>query len=1305
MSVNPVNLEAYCAVSDEVAKQVKKYLLDESVDDSKFQRKNSESSEGSETQFCKTTEKKENVEEWDDWGDKEQENTLESDESIRNWLFRCDLKTYSDAEYLLVTWESRFVVLRKPPDETHYKIVCKQYIEGDPVGNEITASCLFGLSNVRHIDLLDSIIVALGTLDGHVYFFTEQGTMLYFDRFSIFEPVNSVQFDVVKTGQTFIVVFTKGFFMINPISLKSVLYQAKVLIAKGEKTVQEISESIELQSELLAPDIKGNIIHVIFTGLQKPSTFDQYVSASYDSFYAKVTKPALPLYSTFMVTTEKEFAVFVWHDREEQEKLLDDVIKYGKSLVPSFGIRKFFGISTEPTRIASHMRSAVHAPTRSLILETRIAQSVSRSPDSNYVAVTDRMARVLVIDVINRQVVLIFKGYRDATVSWVSATQDDRVAQFLTIFAPRRSLLEVWTVLGNVRVCAQHVPSSECNVVPGGETKMLCGLCHTHSDSNSFFIDEKGEFHRIALPFHLALTSRARQDQHDHLRLKELEQKSIGSDEWFETFSDLRMATSRKSTFQNALHLLSTAEEAHAFIARIRSVPTAGSLGDLPNIAEKSVAFYARIVTESKIEIGEHDKKSNYNLDSIVERILECHMNRFGEREELTNDVLKVGEWLKHVDLAQEDIDVFSDHWTEHRRIQLSNLIFAPLFGSFEIDEFYDTVLEKLPISRTNIVKLFYLKLEKTTNKIDWRSFNRTVEIVVNLEKSEPGILEKIDRMAMDTKNVTLGMLLLSVCWCVRKVMKGSLDKKENSGEGHLDPEDPDEDPKNGTLEEWDAVAPEVEHLDSIMMCLHCVALAQTLLSEEDSDDVRIADVAQRIDSYIRENVAKWVVTDSIESETIDKLFPIDPTENLADDGDEEDRRNQMIIDFPEEKEDVVQRMYQMIPRVFEHDLVVADVCWEMMSRWFREKDQNFHLIHECTSLLPHSLIDPRLRHGITRLIWDKFVAAAFQSIVQMVEKTGRRPKDRESRKEIGMGEMRLEEFLRECERFLDILMVAVRDMPAPIDFKQDLLVEMAYSSFASHLHQSKSAPPRQDQLSTLAARQSLVNFHLVLHHQHLALALRLQLTTGLRFHPLRNLFCGTGNRAFFAPLDSHPLIPLDRVDDAILEKRHAFLVKVAEQGSMEERRLARNLEMEWKLTVNEISFMQALASFRHGNDHQGALELASCVRDDRSAVALARVLAGRLLQLATEANKRFSTAHSQYLCALAGEEAARVELYEPTEEGDPLVESNPKTWKEAVTSLGRSGNSVPQSAQAAIPFVRMNDIAKLYFGAQWVNN
>lgn len=42
-----------------------------------------------------------------------------------------------------------------------------------------------------------------------------------------------------------------------------------------------------------------------------------------------------------------------------------------------------------------------------------------------------------------------------------------------------------------------------------------------------------------------------------------------------------------------------------------------------------------------------------------------------------------------------------------------------------------------------------------------------------------------------------------------------------------------------------------------------------------------------------------------------------------------------MEIDFPEDKEAVVQRMQQIIPRVFEHDLVVAGECFKQKAEVF----------------------------------------------------------------------------------------------------------------------------------------------------------------------------------------------------------------------------------------------------------------------------------------------------------------------------------------------------------------------------------
>lgn len=145
------------------------------------------------------------------------------------------------------------------------------------------------------------------------------------------------------------------------------------------------------------------------------------------------------------------------------------------------------------------------------------------------------------------------------------------------------------------------------------------------------------------------------------------------------------------------------------------------------------------------------------------------------------------------------------------------------------------------------------MRFEKTTTHIDWRIFNRIVEMFLNLEKSETGILEQVDQMAMDSKDVPLGMILLSICWCARiqiRILKGN-DEDEVENDHDLE----EEDEKNKTIDEWDAISPEAEHLDCIIMCLHCVSLAQSLL-KDDSNILRISDVVPRIDSYIRENVS-----------------------------------------------------------------------------------------------------------------------------------------------------------------------------------------------------------------------------------------------------------------------------------------------------------------------------------------------------------------------------------------------------------------------------------------------------------------
>lgn len=54
------------------------------------------------------------------------------------------------------------------------------------------------------------------------------------------------------------------------------------------------------------------------------------------------------------------------------------------------------------------------------------------------------------------------------------------------------------------------------------------------------------------------------------------------------------------------------------------------------------------------------------------------------------------------------------------------------------------------------------------------------------------------------------------------------------------------------------------------------------------------------------------------------------------------------------------------------------------------------------------AISDSRLRHGVARLLWEKFVDEPFKATAMLMEKTGRAPKEREARQQLGFGESKV---------------------------------------------------------------------------------------------------------------------------------------------------------------------------------------------------------------------------------------------------------------------------------------------------------
>jgi hypothetical protein len=139
----------------------------------------------------------------------------------------------------------------------------------------------------------------------------------------------------------------------------------------------------------------------------------------------------------------------------------------------------------------------------------RCVTSISLSPQQDLCAMADNFGRVMLLDVSTGTVVRMWKGYRDAQVGWISAagklakaTTNACTSCFLVIFAPRRSLVEIWAMRGGGRVVAFTVPDGSNllyspSVIFGSVPALLAG-------NRCVLLTDEGKCYELSVPFSLA---------------------------------------------------------------------------------------------------------------------------------------------------------------------------------------------------------------------------------------------------------------------------------------------------------------------------------------------------------------------------------------------------------------------------------------------------------------------------------------------------------------------------------------------------------------------------------------------------------------------------------------------------------------------------------------------------------------------------------------------------------------------------------------------------------------------------------
>ena len=266
-------------------------------------------------------------------------------------------------------------------------------------------------------------------------------------------------------------------------------------------------------------------------------------------------------------------------------------------------------------------------------------------------------------------------------------------------------------------------------------------------------------------------------------------------------------------------------------------------------------------------------------------------------------------------------------------------------------------------------------------------------------------------------------------------------------------------------------------------------------------------------------------------------------------------------------------------------DYLLSNCAWESASTWSKQS--------ELVDLLPLSIAflrdigDSQLLHGLSYFIWQNIAAERFQKLVLLIEKVGKVPKDRLCRKEVGLTETQILPFAEFCMELLEVLADANADcvVLGPNLRSVEDFVDRFFGTFQA------DAMNEHTSLVSLAFRQKCTNFHQVLHHKHLAMAVVLSLESGMKPIKLMNLYDENGRNALFKGLLAYPF--MKEVDSSAKNNRHFFFTsyintKIGQLNaneSLPNLNLMLKLAKEWQIDKDELIRIEIVSLFAHGFD------------------------------------------------------------------------------------------------------------------------
>uniref|UniRef100_A0AC34G258 Rab3-GAP regulatory subunit N-terminal domain-containing protein n=1 Tax=Panagrolaimus sp. ES5 TaxID=591445 RepID=A0AC34G258_9BILA len=594
-------------------------------------------------------------------------------------------------------------------------------------------------------------------------------------------------------------------------------------IARGEKSLDEVSTTLQLNARIMRVQSLNNIFDFTIIGLKKPSTFEQYSSASMsDQGIHATIRSGLPTYSTYFCVARDVFGAFIWHNFFEKQANAMDIVNNLttavtsniSAYVPSFGFRSYFGLGTSRKDLPSKPMVADSRVETAYVRQFcrdkgRLGDRLFMAPKPwNLLAVADQSARVLVLDTETRKIIRIFKGYRNARVAWIESSGKVREcrrsvkALFLVIFAPKRALLEVWAMQNGPRVSAFNVdPRGRLITLPGPRD----GVLGTPPDEEAIFrqniataafVNSEGQIFFIVAPFRLAALGSSEASIHDETLYKEFKlEKVMGSDDLdieklISFIQELRTYNIRRKcielVFKSSKFMPFTIAKS---ITRLMEI-----YGIEQNDKNKCTDSHSFLIFLQMLDriLRLYNLLRNYYSENIVENSDDCidALKLYeSEIDFISLNLLKESTNAKEMTMPKfpslkvfvDQFDILSSSATflttaqvisgnlcfapkdENGKYAVLSAIFAPfIFGSIDIEEFEAEVLPLSGFSMESTIEYLTTFWLHPGNKRPISFVNRLVTILRRFQKQiNRQILEALEVQIKASENVIAGLFFL----------------------------------------------------------------------------------------------------------------------------------------------------------------------------------------------------------------------------------------------------------------------------------------------------------------------------------------------------------------------------------------------------------------------------------------------------------------------------------------------------------------------------------------------------------------